>query len=94
MLSSEPFDDATMYRTEYTNKCPPYCPASKLNTNPRSVSPDGYVFNNEDARGHLHYRHTSISNQGPQVPNSNQNNVDDKIIADIPGLKIVEPLAA
>ncbi|KAF6779359.1 hypothetical protein AHF37_00911 [Paragonimus kellicotti] len=50
-----PFDDRTSYRTDYVPKetCP-CCPAGFLPTD--DVSPDGYVFDHYDDRGHQQYR--------------------------------------
>ncbi|KAG5450147.1 hypothetical protein CSKR_113246 [Clonorchis sinensis] len=55
---SGPFDDRTNYRTEYVPKevCP-CCPAGFLPTD--HVSPDGYVFDHFDERGHQMYRNVT-----------------------------------
>ncbi|XP_005089960.1 stabilizer of axonemal microtubules 2 [Aplysia californica] len=72
MASDAPFDDATMYRTEFTKKHADICPAAILDTN---VSKYSYV--ETDQRGHKQYvplyetttplRRTSSANI-PKVP--------------------------
>uniref|UniRef100_F7AK01 Stabilizer of axonemal microtubules 2 n=1 Tax=Equus caballus TaxID=9796 RepID=F7AK01_HORSE len=47
--SSAPFDDVTMYSTEYVPKRREICPAS-------CPSPPGYVFEHTDSRGHQFFR--------------------------------------
>jgi hypothetical protein len=53
--SDAPFDGSTLYRTEYTAKELEPCPATLLETN-RS----GYVYNEEDEKGHKFYTPKSI----------------------------------
>uniref|UniRef100_A0A8D1BUT6 Stabilizer of axonemal microtubules 2 n=2 Tax=Sus scrofa TaxID=9823 RepID=A0A8D1BUT6_PIG len=47
--SSSPFDDVTLYSTEYTPKKQEICPASY-------PSPPGYIFENTNSRGHKFFR--------------------------------------
>ncbi|XP_036909402.1 stabilizer of axonemal microtubules 2 [Sturnira hondurensis] len=47
--SPSPFDDVTMYSTEYAPKKQEVCPASH-------PSPPGYVYENTDSRGHRFFR--------------------------------------
>uniref|UniRef100_A0A8C5LM37 Stabilizer of axonemal microtubules 2 n=1 Tax=Jaculus jaculus TaxID=51337 RepID=A0A8C5LM37_JACJA len=49
LKSSVPFDDVTMYSTEYTLKKPEICPASY-------PSPPGYIFENINSQGHKFFR--------------------------------------
>ncbi|KAJ8398302.1 hypothetical protein AAFF_G00428720 [Aldrovandia affinis] len=52
LRSEAPFDDGTMYRSEFTPKKISVCPAS-------FDSPPGYVFDNSDERGHKFFRKLS-----------------------------------
>ncbi|KAM6202391.1 stabilizer of axonemal microtubules 2-like [Rhynchocyon petersi] len=49
LTCSIPFDDVTMYSTEYTPKKQEVCPASY-------PSPPGYIFENTNSQGHKFYR--------------------------------------
>ncbi|XP_049708461.1 stabilizer of axonemal microtubules 2 isoform X1 [Elephas maximus indicus] len=49
LRSSIPFDDVTMYSTEYTPKKQEICPASY-------PSPPGYIFENTNSQGHKFFR--------------------------------------
>ncbi|XP_030740350.1 stabilizer of axonemal microtubules 2 [Echinops telfairi] len=49
LRSSVPFDDATMYSTEYTPKKQDVCPASY-------PAPPGYIFESTNSQGHKFFR--------------------------------------
>ncbi|XP_019495761.1 PREDICTED: stabilizer of axonemal microtubules 2 isoform X1 [Hipposideros armiger] len=49
LQSSHPFDDVTMYSTEYAPKKQEICPASY-------PSPPGYIFENTNSQGHKFFR--------------------------------------
>ena len=71
MASDAPFEDATMYRTEYTRKQADRCPAAVLNTKASC-----YTYVETDPRGHKQYlpvyeRTTPlrrVSSAAPKVP--------------------------
>lgn len=51
MASNAPFDDATMYRTEFVKKAASICEAAVLDTKASQ-----YTFVETDSRGHKHYK--------------------------------------
>ncbi|CAH8536979.1 unnamed protein product [Dicrocoelium dendriticum] len=59
-LDSGPFDDRTNYRLDYVPKevCP-CCPAGFLSK--EQISPDGYMFQHIDERGHERYKNVSFA---------------------------------
>lgn len=69
--SSAPFEDGTMYRTEYTPKKQGICPATYS-------SPPGYVFVSTDSRGHKFFRRVTPEGVNKIVP-TNDNLVPKEI---------------
>uniref|UniRef100_A0A3B3R0F9 Stabilizer of axonemal microtubules 2 n=1 Tax=Paramormyrops kingsleyae TaxID=1676925 RepID=A0A3B3R0F9_9TELE len=68
MRTQSPFDDRTMYRTEFTAKKTDMCPAS-------FDSPHGYIFQESDERGHRFYRRLSSQERNdeasaPEIPST------------------------
>ncbi|THD20597.1 hypothetical protein D915_008758 [Fasciola hepatica] len=65
LIPCGPFDDRTNYRTDFVPKdiCP-CCPAGFLPTN--DVSPDGFVFERIDERGHQLYK--NVGTGKPMLP--------------------------
>ncbi|KAJ8271564.1 hypothetical protein COCON_G00104230 [Conger conger] len=63
MKSEVPFDDGTMYRNEFTAKKIITCPAS-------FDSPPGYIFDNNDERGHKFFRKLSSQDQNKMAVSS------------------------
>ncbi|KAH0620008.1 hypothetical protein JD844_014501 [Phrynosoma platyrhinos] len=68
--SSVPFEDKTMYRTEYTPKKPEICPATY-------PSPPGYVFVSTDSRGHKFFRRVTPDTR--KIAHENGNHIPKEI---------------
>ncbi|XP_062998404.1 stabilizer of axonemal microtubules 2 [Elgaria multicarinata webbii] len=70
LSSSAPFEDGTMYRTEYTPKKQHICPATY-------PSPPGYVFVSTDSRGHKFFRR--VTPDVNKIAQTNGNHVPKEI---------------
>lgn len=69
-LSSAPFEDGTIYRTEYAPKKQEICPATY-------PSPPGYVFVNTDSHGHKFFRR--VTPEVNKITPENANHVPKEI---------------
>jgi len=65
--NSAPFQDETMYRTEYTPKIQEICPANY-------PSPPGYIYVNTDSHGHKFFQQLA-----PEFSESNSNPIPKEI---------------
>jgi len=57
------FDDTTMYRVDFTAKKAEPCPAALLNT-----AMAGYVFEQEDSKGHKYYQQSHGAGHAAVLP--------------------------